>query len=182
VCHLALQWELAPSQQDFVELPPEDMQKLLVANTVSIINIKIVRWLHPSISLKQQVMNCQNLHIEFPAIDNLSLLMFVPPFQLLLCGGSNDLFQDALEEGKVTEHGPWRVNYDDLFCSPWCSDAYYEDRYNILMKEMHNLSFDSTIMVLLSVMCLFDCNKINELLAKPTILKHRQKFSLLLHR
>ena len=31
--------------QDFVELPPDDMQKLLVSNTVSIINIKISRWL-----------------------------------------------------------------------------------------------------------------------------------------
>ena len=32
--------------QDFVELPPDDMQKLLVHNTVSIINIKIARWLN----------------------------------------------------------------------------------------------------------------------------------------
>ena len=32
--------------KDFVELPPDDMQKLLVHNTVSIINIKIARWLN----------------------------------------------------------------------------------------------------------------------------------------
>ena len=29
-----------------MELPPDDMQKLLVHNTVSIINIKIARWLN----------------------------------------------------------------------------------------------------------------------------------------
>ena len=35
-----------PFLQDFVELPPDDMQRLLVHNTVSIINIKIARWLN----------------------------------------------------------------------------------------------------------------------------------------
>ena len=41
--------------QDFVELPPDDMQKLLVSNTVSIINIRIARWFHPKTNLKTQV-------------------------------------------------------------------------------------------------------------------------------
>ena len=40
--------------QDFVELPPDDMQKLLVSNTVSIINIRIARWFHPKTDLKTQ--------------------------------------------------------------------------------------------------------------------------------
>ena len=29
------------------------------------------------------------------------------------------------------------------------------------MEDMHNLSFDSTVMVLLSVMCLFNCKVYN---------------------
>ena len=91
-------------------------------------------------------------------------------------------FQEAVNGGKVTEHGRWRVNYDDVFCSPWCCDSYYEDRYKILMNEMHELSFDSTIMVLLSVMCLFNCKGVKELTAQSTIASHGQKFSLLLHR
>jgi len=145
----------ANSLQDFVELPPDDMQKLLVANTVSIINIRIVRWLHPSIDLRQQ---------------------------LTLCGGGQEMFQEALEGGKVTEDGLWRVNYDDVFASPWCCDSYYEDRYKVLMEDMHNLTFDSTVMVLLSVMCLFNCKGLPELSAESTIVSHGQKFSLLLHR
>ena len=32
---------------------------------------------------------------------------------------------------KVTEDGLWRVNYDDVFASPWCCDSYYEDRYKV---------------------------------------------------
>ena len=36
--------------QDFIELPPGDMHKLLVANTVSMINIRISRWFHPQVS------------------------------------------------------------------------------------------------------------------------------------
>jgi len=145
----------ANSLQDFVELPPDDMQKLLVANTVSIINIRIVRWLHPSVNLRQQ---------------------------LTLCGGGQEMFQEALEEGKVTEDGLWRVNYDDVFASPWCCDSYYEDRYKVLMDDMHNLTFDSTVMVLLSVMCLFNCKGVTDLEAESTIVSHGQKFSLLLHR
>ena len=50
------------------------------------------------------------------------------------------------------------------------------------MEEMHNLSFDSTVMVLLSVMCLFNCKGLPELSAESTIVSHGQKFSLLLHR
>ena len=38
-----------------MELPPDDMQKLLVSNTVSIINIRIARWFHPKTNLKTQV-------------------------------------------------------------------------------------------------------------------------------
>jgi len=146
----------ANSLQDFVELPPHDMQKLLVANTVSIINIRIVRWFHPSIDLKTQLNLCG--------------------------GGGHDLFMEAVETGKVSEHGRWRVNYDDVFCSPWCCDSTFEDRYEILMKEMHTLNFDNTIMVLLSVMCLFDSTKVADLAKESTIVSHGQKFALLLKR
>ena len=98
----------------------------------------------------------------------------------------------------------WRVNYDDVFASPWCCDSYYEDRYKVplkiftlriqypnclidlvsqvLMDDMHNLTFDSTVMVLLSVMCLFNCKGVTDLEAESTIISHGQKFSLLLHR
>ena len=97
----------------------------------------------------------------------------------------------------MTEDGLWRVNYDDVFASPWCCDSYYEDRYKVtsfdqihitgcpvqvLMEDMHNLTFDSTVMVLLSVMCLFNCKGLPELSAESTIVSHGQKFSLLLHR
>ena len=41
--------------QDFVELPPDDMQRLLVTNTVAIINIKISRWLSDDSDLKLQM-------------------------------------------------------------------------------------------------------------------------------
>ena len=50
------------------------------------------------------------------------------------------------------------------------------------MDDMHNLTFDSTVMVLLSVMCLFNCKGVTDLEAESTIVSHGQKFSLLLHR
>jgi len=147
----------ANSLQDFVDLSPEDMQKLLVANTVSIINIEIIQWFHPSSDLETQ---------------------------LTLFGGINGqhIFREALESGKISEHGRFRVNYDDVFCSPWCCDSTFEDRYEVLMKKMHKLKFDSTVMVLLSVMCLFDSTKAIDLSAASTIVSHGQKFAILLNR
>ena len=48
--------------QDFVELPPDDMQKLLVHNTVSIINIKIARWLN-EVRLSRLKLICQSVSL-----------------------------------------------------------------------------------------------------------------------
>ena len=30
----------------------------------------------------------------------------------------------------------WRINYDDVFASPWCCDSYYEDRYKVTKKTI----------------------------------------------
>merc|ERR1719500_653705 len=143
----------ANSLQDFVELPPDDMQKLLVNNTVSIINIRIARWFHPKTNLKTQ---------------------------MILCGTGQDLFKDAIQEGKLSEGTLLKVGYDDVFSSPWCCDSSHEDRYEALISQIHQLDLDSTVVVLLSVMCLFDSEKVEDLSAKPTIISHGRKFSLLL--
>jgi len=145
----------ANSLQDFVELPPDDMQKLLVSNTVSIINIRIARWFHPKTDLKTQIS---------------------------LCGTGQDLFKDAMQEGKLSEGTPLKVGYDDVFSSPWCCDSSHEDRYETLISQIHQLDLDSTVVVLLSVMCLFDSEQVDDLSAKSTIISHGRKFSLLLQR
>jgi hypothetical protein len=145
----------ANSLQDFVELPPDDMQKLLVNNTVSIINIRIARWFHPKTNLKTQ---------------------------MILCGTGQDLFKDAIQDGKLSEGTLLKVGYDDVFSSPWCCDSSHEDRYEALISQIHQLDLDSTVVVLLSVMCLFDSEKVEDLSAKPTIISHGRKFSLLLQR
>jgi len=145
----------ANSLQDFVELPPDDMQKLLVSNTVSIINIRIARWFHPKTDLQTQIS---------------------------LCGTGQDLFKEAMQEGKLSEGTPLKVGYDDVFSSPWCCDSSHEDRYETLIAQIHQLDLDSTVVVLLSVMCLFDSEQVEGLTAKSTIISHGRKFSLLLQR
>jgi len=138
-----------------VELPPDDMQKLLVSNTVSIINIRIARWFHPNTDLKTQ---------------------------MSLCGTGQDLFKDAMQEGKLSNGTPLKVGYDDVFSSPWCCDSSHEDRYETLIRQIHQLDLDSTVVVLLSVMSLFDSDQVADLDAKSTIVSHGRKFSLLLQR
>ena len=64
----------------------------------------------------------------------------------------------------------------------WCCDSSHEDRYETLISQIHQLDLDSTVVVLLSVMCLFDSEQVEDLSAKSTIISHGRKFSLLLQR
>lgn len=146
----------ANSLQDFVELPPDDMQKLLVSNTVSIINIKISRWL--SEDLKTQIG---------------------------LLGTNQDLYKEAADAGRLTEDLNMKVDYSDIFISPWCCDSSHEDRYEALVRQMCELELDPTTVVLLSVMSLFYISQSqasSSLAASSTIASHQRKFSLLLQR
>ena len=102
--------------------------------------------------------------------------------QISLCGTGQDLFKDAMQEGKLSEGTPLKVGYDDVFSSPWCCDSSHEDRYETLISQIHQLDLDSTVVVLLSVMCLFDSEQVDDLSAKSTIISHGRKFSLLLQR
>jgi len=147
----------ANSLQDFVELPPDDMQKLLVNNTVSIINIKISRWLTEEVDLKTQ---------------------------MGLLGTGQDLYREALDSGRVTEDLNMKVSYSDIFVSPWCCDSSHEDRYETLIGEMFQLELDPTTVVLLSVMSLFFLpqESQSQLSAASSIASHQRKFSLLLQR
>merc|ERR1719348_1290086 len=93
-----------------------------------------------------------------------------------------DLVKEAEEEGRLGNQEGFRVNYEDIFNSPWCCDSSHEERYEVLMQEMHSLELDRTVVVLLSVMALFDSHQVESLTARDTILSHSRKFSLLLQR
>ena len=160
------------------------------------------QWRHGQISpLPHTPLQCPKENI-FPMTCSLRLLLLFVEEALKSHTHNCNVWQSFIS--KVTEDGLWRVNYDDVFASPWCCDSYYEDRYKVplniftlriqypnwlidlvsqvLMDDMHNLTFDSTVMVLLSVMCLFNCKGVTDLEAESTIVSHGQKFSLLLHR
>ncbi|XP_023341500.1 uncharacterized protein LOC111711390 [Eurytemora carolleeae] len=146
----------ANSLQDFVELPPEDMHKLLVANTVNMINIRIARWFNPKTNLESQ---------------------------LSLCCTGVDLYKEvSIQHDLDSSFVEAPVNQEDVFVSPWCCDSSYEDRYFALMNSIHALPMDTTSMVLLSVMTLFDSEKTTGLQNFEMILSHEKKFSLLLYR
>jgi len=145
----------ANSLQDFVELPPDDMQRLLVTNTVAIINIKISRWLSDDSDLK---------------------------LQMGLLSTGQDLYGETVDKGRVTDELQMKVNYSDIFISPWCCDSSFEDRYEVLIKEMFLLELDPTTVVLLSVMCLFYVGPNVQLSSESNVASHQRKFSLLLQR
>merc|ERR1719397_2080702 len=75
-----------------------------------------------------------------------------------------------------------RVDYTDIFISPWCCDSSHEDRYEVLIEQISQLELDPTTVVLFSVMCLFHTAAGMELTARAGILSHQRKFSLLLQR
>ena len=150
------------------------MQKLLVSNTVSIINIKISRWLSEVtfyktlLDTKAQKLNVQDLKT-----------------QMSLLGTNHDLYKEAADAGRLTEDLNMKVDYSDIFISPWCCDSSHEDRYEALVQQMCELELDPTTVVLLSVMSLFYISQSqasSSLAASSTIASHQRKFSLLLQR
>ena len=105
--------------------------------------------------------------------------------QMSLLGTGEDLYKQAVDEGRVTEDLNLRVSYSDIFISPWCCDSSHEDRYEALIGEMHQLELDPTTVVLLSVMSLFyisESLQSQPLSSSSTIVSHKRKFSLLLQR
>jgi hypothetical protein len=147
---------LSNSIQDFIELPPGDMHKLLVANTVSMINIRISRWFHPQTSLQKQ---------------------------LSLCSAGIDLYKEVtLQQDLDPQFVERPIDCEDVFVSPWCCDSTFEDRYFFLLKKMHKLPLDSTPLILLSVVMLFNSEKVTGLDQIKLIVTHERKFSFLLFR
>jgi hypothetical protein len=147
---------LSNSIQDFIELAPGDMHRLLVANTVSMINIRIARWFHPQTTLEQQ---------------------------LSFCSDSGQLYQQVLLQKQLDPQFEIEaIDMEDVFVSPWCCDSSYEDRYFFLLKKMHQLPLDSTPLILLSVIMLFNSEAAVELTQHRLIINNERKFSLLLYR
>ena len=137
-----------------MELPPDDMQKLLVHNTVSIINIKIARWLNevsnfclPKINYVLGVVwsgltGWQRSRLQDykgrcrKEMTCLCLQGTDLKAQMFLLGTGTDLYQEALDTGRLTEDLNMKVGYSDIFISPWCCDSSHEDRYEKLIGKI----------------------------------------------
>ena len=105
--------------------------------------------------------------------------------QISLLGTNQDLYKEAADAGRVTADLNMKVDYSDIFISPWCCDSSHEDRYETLIHQILELELDPTTVVLLSVMSLFYISQQSQsisLSASATIASHQRKFSLLLQR
>ena len=102
-----------------------------------------------------------------------------------MLGTNQDLYKEAADAGRVTADLNMKVDYSDIFISPWCCDSSHEDRYETLIHQILELELDPTTVVLLSVMSLFYISQQSQsisLSASATIASHQRKFSLLLQR
>ena len=54
---------------------------------------------------------------------------------MFLLGTSGDLYQEAVDNGRLTEDLNMKVGYSDIFISPWCCDSSHEDRYEKLIGK-----------------------------------------------
>ena len=59
--------------------------------------------------------------------------------QMFLLGTGTDLYQEALDSGRLTEDLNMKVGYSDIFISPWCCDSSHEDRYEKLISKIYTL-------------------------------------------
>ena len=58
---------------------------------------------------------------------------------MFLLGTGTDLYQEALDSGRLTEDLNMKVGYSDIFISPWCCDSSHEDRYEKLISKIYTL-------------------------------------------
>ena len=56
--------------------------------------------------------------------------------QMFLLGTGTDLYQEALDSGRLTEDLNMKIGYSDIFISPWCCDSSHEDRYEKLIGRI----------------------------------------------
>ena len=57
-----------------------------------------------------------------------------------LLGTNHDLYKEAADAGRLTEDLNMKVDYSDIFISPWCCDSSHEDRYEKLISKIYSHS------------------------------------------
>eukprot|EP00095_Tigriopus_kingsejongensis_P012478 maker-scaffold323_size206388-snap-gene-1.16 protein:Tk12478 transcript:maker-scaffold323_size206388-snap-gene-1.16-mRNA-1 annotation:"hypothetical protein DAPPUDRAFT_304351" len=95
--------------------------------------------------------------------------------QLCLTNGS----QPHNTNGQQSSKG--RLNYSQIFNSPWCCSADKEDEYKDLMEELFNLEMDDITSVLMMIMTILAPPN-EELIQSSQVASRRTYFSQLLYR
>lgn len=156
------------SQLDFFRsFTSNDQRSLLLKNTDMIVNIRSARILRPGVNLQDQLQHAVGsaLNKDTSGVT-----------QMLQQGGGQVAAQGS-SSGQPTR----RLEYKQVFQSPWACDADHEEHFANLMSSIFELKMDKTTISLLTMMALFSVSQID--LEEPDrAMKNQEFFSQLLYR
>lgn len=129
-----------------------DQRDLLLHNTDMIVNLRSARLLRPGINLQAQI----NHATGGPSLENTTTSM--------------DLFQC-----------PERLEYKQIFQSPWACDEKHEAQFASLMENLFHLEMDRTTTTLMAMIVLFSTSYA-ELKDSHRAVQNQEFFTQLLYR
>ncbi|XP_059087540.1 nuclear receptor ROR-alpha A-like [Tigriopus californicus] len=129
-----------------------DQRNLLLHNTDMIVNLRSARLLRPGINLQAQI----NHATGGPSLENTSTSM--------------DLFKC-----------PERLEYKQIFQSPWACDEKHEAQFASLMENLFHLEMDRTTTTLMAMIVLFSTSYA-ELKDSHRAVQNQEFFTQLLYR
>merc|ERR1712126_468211 len=136
----------------FQEFNLPDRKNLLLFNTEMLVNIQSARILRP----------------EHNLIDQLSIVF-----------GKNPVVIDSSKSSALVIKK--RLEYRQLYSSPWASEQKEEERFFFLMNNIFELQMDQITTIIVSLMALFSQSNV-QLIEKEKAEKQQNFFTLLLHR
>ncbi len=145
------------SQLDFFQsFEVKDRKTLLLNNTDMVVNIRSARLLRPGHNLQAQLVH--------------------------IVGGDGAVSPDSSTSDVATYQKPPRIEYRQIYQSPWAEGAEHEEKFASLMENLFHLEMDRTTTILMTLVVLFASNEKYELIEPRRAEQNRQFFSRLLHR
>ena len=126
----------------FREFCSEDQRNLLICNTDMLVNIRSARMLRPGSNLQDQI------SVVFGLQNNPS-------------GSSSGVLSRSGgagaqgSSGKAGASDTSRLNYKQVYSSPWASGEDQEEKFFALMSNIFQLRMDQTTTALIGLMALF---------------------------
>lgn len=146
--------KMASKLDFFGSFPQEDQKQMLLSNADMVVNIRSARLLRPGQNLQTQLK-----HIVGGDGATSNMITTVQPYQ----------------------QEPSKIQYRQIYQSPWACDASHEEKFSSLMESLFHLQMDRTTTILMSMIVLFASENL-VLKERDKCIRNQEFFIQLLYR